>query len=385
MDRKGAGGAVRAVRVCALVVGVAAFACGSEDGGSSSSSSASSSSGGASSSTSSSGGSSSGTTSSSGASSSGATSSSGASTSGCPLPKADAECSVPDGAGFRVADSAVVTDASCKTQIYLTAYDTLSDADAKLRRYTVKTIEPCVLERDTTLPEVAARGRLAVDDGGNAYVAVTQPFLAMRRISPGPTVDCTNPTNVALPVFNDRQMVVSPDGKLGYGVFVKHDFDNDTEEFSILEMTADAASCSFKPFAISGATVLQVKSVTIDGKGRLHVADDLNGSPFGNERIVIVEANGAFVSEYKHPASGSTYWDPQNLMRCRRGVCMAAFTTIIAVDDDGALLDKHNWSGPGPGLGFSNDNFRSSSRGPVFYINEVGNPTRIFVSIMKGP
>jgi hypothetical protein len=241
-------------------------------------------------------------------------------------------------------------------------------AGHKLRRYTVKTIEPCVLERDTSLPEVAARGKMAVDDAGNVYILATQPALAIKRVSPGATITCSNPSSVTLPGYNERTIAIAPDGTYGYGAFFDYDFDIDKEvNPKIVKITADATSCSFTPFTPTGVTIADVASLGIDGKGRLHVADDEPRSVSGNERVVILDSNAAFVAEYQHPSSGFTSWNPDSLTRCHRGICMSSDSDVLAVNDDGTFVGRSYFSRPSSYDGLA-VGFRSHPRGALYYV-----------------
>jgi hypothetical protein len=225
-----------------------------------------------------------------------------------------------------------------------------------------------------------------VDDAHNVYVLATQPALAIKRVSPGATVTCSNPNNVTLPGYNERTIAIAPDGTFGYAAFVKYDSSTSSEvNPKIVKITADATSCSFAALTPTGVTIDDVASLAIDGKGRLHVADDERATVAGNERVVILDSNAAFVAEYKHPKSGFTSWAPDSLSRCHRGVCMTSSLDAVNVDDDGKLLGSGYVATPSA---FTDSvGLRSHARGALYYVKPAYNggsaSPYIYVSILK--
>lgn len=349
-----------------FLIAVVACACGSDDapGGNPSGSSASSSGGGS-------------TSSSSGGSSSG---SQGV---GCTAPSVDSDCSVPDGSGFQVSDAVVVTDASCKTVLYLTAAATTgSDAYPKLRRYTVKSIEPCVLERDAAFPELPARGKLAVDDAGSVYVASggQNPIGGIQRLVPGETLVCKNPDNVDFTEFNEAAFTVAPDGSVGYASF----YDGlKSPAYKLVKLTADATSCSYSLLQPTGVMLDVANGLAIDGRGRIHIADVRLASPPGNDRVVIVDKGGAYVAEYKQLLMGAMTWAPTSISRCHLGICLPTQSDdIVVVRDDGSLVSRGAWVAGSES--FDDRLFPSNARAPLFHVDtRQTSPSSIGVTVFR--
>jgi hypothetical protein len=222
----------------------------------------------------------------------------------------------------------VANTASGCPDVYV-AYKFTGSVPDKLYRFKMKKATPCTFDLDATMTSLNGStqyDQIAADDAGNVYVV---SFGNVERVLPGIPVRCTKDAAIAGLIVD---MAISPDGKTGY---VTYTVSGSTQP-AFGKLVTSASACSVVPMAVSGVTTPflsnRVVGIAIDAKGRLHVGDS-TATATDQSRVVIFDATGAFVSEYK-PATG--IFGVNSLTRCRTGMCIDGLDTIAGVSDDGA-------------------------------------------------
>jgi hypothetical protein len=246
--------------------------------------------------------------------------------------------------------------------------------NTKLRRYRLAQNEPCVLERDGNVAEIPVLGEIAVDDAGNVFVAST---VEVARVHPGAKVICTKDPALDLTGWSEEAITLSRDGKVGYIGYLKRSGGTQIDR-RIVKLTADATSCAITPLAISGVTLGGIDGLALDGKGRLHVADDDVGG--AAPRVVVVDASGAFQFAYDQ-VTGDKLVSISNLSACKSGICGLDLGEAIVFSENGTFVGRGDVTYV-EGMRFPK--LRGGPKGPLFVVGtRYVDPPRPDVYILR--
>lgn len=289
----------------------------------------------------------------------------------CDAPMAQSSCTIEP---FFAYDVELTTDPSCKTSLYVAGKAT-PDApnDFKVRRYTLKTLDPCVFERDEAFGELAASDVIAADEAGDVLSVGTK---AVELLKGDQRIKCDGD----LPEAPTHVAVLARDGGVGY---LGH-YDNVDEKvanLSLSKVTITGDTCAVAALPLTGDPLTGINGIAIDTKGRLHVADTTY--PKGADRIAIYDVDGKFVDSYKG-VDPEAYFSPTSITPCKGGICVDGFGAVFAFDENG-IPRGHAQLQPKQTI-TSLIRYVGSTRGPFFVLgNNDVEPRHLVIDAMVRP
>lgn len=290
----------------------------------------------------------------------------------CEAPSKQGICTIE---AFFAYDVELTTDAGCKTSLYVAGKPT-PDApnDFKTRRYTLKTLDPCVFERDTTFPELASSDVIAADEAGNILSVGTK---TVELLHGDQRIKCDG----TLPEAPTHFAILARDGSAGYLAHYANVNDK-VANISFSKVTVTGETCAVAALALTGDPLTGVNSIALDTKGRLHVADTTY--PKGADRIAIYDADGKFVSSYKG-VDPDAYFSPTSVTPCKGGMCVDGFGAVFSFDENG-IMRGHAKLEPQGGSFNTLIRYIGSTRGPFFVVgNNDVEPRHLLINAMVRP
>lgn len=239
--------------------------------------------------------------------------------------------------------------------------------ESNVRRYLLKSANPCVLERDQTYVGAEKAVGIAVD----AAQRVWGTFPSLARIHPAPTLGCAGARGGA------SDIAVAPSGEHGFGRFL----DPETKKESLFHFTSDGTLCTMIVLERSPAAGSGYTDVAVDHLGRAHVlgfdnsTDDLS--------VSVYDKTGAELGKYAE-SSKPVRLDGA-LSRCFEGTCLQDFDRVIRYDASLKPVKEYSRSAIGNGKIIAGD-----TTGPVFVGGVVDNKAngsrfRIALDILAAP
>jgi hypothetical protein len=292
----------------------------------------------------------------------------------CDAPTKQSTCTLSD--PYFAFDVDLTTDKDCKTSLYVSGRPTPEGSDFKVRRYTLKTLDPCVFEKDATFTELVTSDVIGADDAGDVISVGTK---VVELLKGDQRIKCDG----ELPPQQTHLAVLARDGAVGY--LGHYDTVNDKIANIVLsKVTITGDTCAVAAFPLTGGDPLSgLNSIAIDTKGRIQVADTTYSGDKRPDRIVIYDADGKLVSTYKG-VDPEAYFSPTSITPCKGGVCVDGVDAVFSFDENG-ILRGHAKLVPKETMA-TLVRYVGSTRGPFFIVgNNDVEPRHLQVEAMVRP
>ncbi|MFO0735032.1 MAG: hypothetical protein U0270_04100 [Labilithrix sp.] len=292
----------------------------------------------------------------------------------CPLVTKSAACAVPaDLKGFSLGSAWATTNEQCKTKLYISKIIVGDVVDTyELKRYSLKTATPCVIEEDKDFKGGVPGDFLTADDDEKVY-SVT-PKGVVQRIAPLPVVDCETDLDPAKDELQPTAITMLREGTRGYVAFAKL-VEGAAVERKIARLDPTEKGCTVTEIKLSQPISGSIDGLQIDTKGRIHAVDHAKE----NDRVAIYLPSGEFVTDYKTGAGGEPMKQLRGITACRGGLCVEDSGTAVAVDENGRFRAETVYT---PSEATSAHIFVGTVRGPFFAVGAVNAGEKILVDLL---
>lgn len=292
----------------------------------------------------------------------------------CDAPTKQSACVIAD--AYFAFDVDLTTDKDCKTSLYVAGRPTADGSDFKVRKYSLKTLDPCVFEKDATFTELVSSDVIAADDAGNVISVGTK---AVELLKGDQRIKCDGD----LPAQQTHFAVMAREGNVAY---LGH-YDNVNDKIANIAMTKvtiTGDTCAVAPLTLSGGDPLRgLNGFAIDTKGRLHVADTTYEKDKPAHRIVIYDADGKYVNAYQG-VDPEAFFSPTSVTPCKGGMCVDAVDAVFSFDENG-IMRGHAKLAPKQTMA-TLIRYAGSTRGPFFALgNNDVEPRHLVVEAMVRP
>lgn len=292
----------------------------------------------------------------------------------CPLITKSATCTVPANLkGFSLGSAWATTDEKCKTKLYLSKIIVGDVVDTyELKRYSLKTATPCVIEEDEGFEGGVPGDFLTADDDEKVY-SVT-PKGVVQRIAPLPVVDCETNLDPAKDDLVPTAITMLREGTRGYVAFAKL-VDGESVERKIAQLDPTETGCKVTEIKLSQPINGSIDGLQIDTKGRIHAVDHAKE----NDRVAIYLPSGELVTDYRTGAGGEPMKQLRGITACRGGLCVEDSGTAVAVDENGVFRGETVYH---PTEATSGHIFVGTVRGPFFAVGAVNAGEKILIDLL---
>lgn len=291
----------------------------------------------------------------------------------CDLATETVSCTIEAFIGTEVS---LTTDASCKTTLYAAGHTSEESFDTVIRRYTLKSLKPCVFERDMAFKESQVGDVIAADDAGD-FLSVASKVVELIKGETRITCDGALPTDASTPVA-----VLARDGSVGYLGHLAYDAGGSLTKATLSKITITGDTCAVAPFETQGDKLTGINGLALDTKGRLHVSDTANKPP-GADRVDIFNPDGSLAKTYKL-GDPQILFKPQSITACRGGICVDGQQDVVAFDENGIPRSHNELHGIEEFYGLVK--FVGTPRGPFFLVGNFGDQhPKLAIDTMKQP
>ncbi|OJY27791.1 MAG: hypothetical protein BGO98_41790 [Myxococcales bacterium 68-20] len=216
------------------------------------------------------------------------------------------------------------------TQLYVASRDPKENV-ARVRRYRMTGVEPCGFARDEGFGEVHAHlsAISATEDGA---VFALGPRV-VRRISPGPAVDCT-PRDVTL--GDHALLAMAPGGRTGYVVWDR------TTEPKLAKVLVSGQSCEVVAMPAELPEGRWIGGIVADRAEQLHIVETGTNLSLDKQGW-IVSSDGEVLGRYGPSRADHFMQAPSGMTPCGSGTCVTDYPDMLAVfDAEGRSLQVDN-------------------------------------------
>lgn len=239
--------------------------------------------------------------------------------------------------------------------------------ESTVRRYLLKSANPCALERDKAYVGAEKAVGIAVD----AAQRVWGTFPALSRLAPAPVVACTGARGIA------SSIAIAPGGDHGFGRLLEPD----SKQGTLLHFTSDATSCTMTALARTPPPSSEWIDFAVDHLGRAHALTLDGGSK--SLGVSVYDATGAELGTYAAPSKQLRI--DAAITRCFEGTCIQDVDRVIRYDASLKLVKEY----PRPGI-VARRIIAADTAGPVFVGGVLENAAagtkyRIALDILAAP
>lgn len=292
----------------------------------------------------------------------------------CDVSTKQSACTISD--PYFAFDVDLTTDKDCKTSLYIAGRPLPDGTDFKVRKYSLKTLDPCVFERDATFTELVSSDVIAADDAGEILSVGTK---AVELLKGDQRIRCDG----TLPAQATHLAVLAREGGVGY--LGHYDIVNEkVANIALTKVTITGDTCAAAPLPLTGGDPLRgLNSIAIDTKGRLHVADTTYEKDQPAHRIVIYDPDGKYVNAYQG-VDPEAFFSPTSVTPCKGGICVDAVDAVFSFDENGIMRGHAKLTAKSPSASLIR--YIGSTRGPFFVFgNNDVEPRHFQVEAMVRP
>lgn len=292
----------------------------------------------------------------------------------CPMITKSAACTVPaDLKGFSLGSAWATTNEECKTKLYISKIVVGETVDTyELKRYSLKTATPCVIEEDKDFKGGVPGDFLTADDSEKVYSVTLEGKV--QRIAPLPVVDCETDLDPEKNELFPTAITMLREGTRGYVAFANV-ANGEITGRRIAQLDPTEKGCKVTEIKLSKPITGSIDGLQIDTKSRVHVVDHDKE----NDRVAIYLPSGEFVTDYRTGAGGEPMKSLRGITACRGGLCVEDSGTAVAVDENGVFRGETVYQ---PSEATSGHIFVGTVRGPFFAVGAVNAGEKILVDLL---
>lgn len=278
-------------------------------------------------------------------------------------------CTFSDSVDFDAATPPTLAVVSQPTGVALFMAGELRAASTSVvRRYLLKSANPCVLERDTTY--VGSDVALGISVDAAQRVWGTLPRLA--RLVPAPRLDCTGAKGIA------GAMAIAPSGEHGFARLV----DTDAKTERLAHFTSDIGGCVVTALDREPPPGTAWMEIAADHLGRAHVVGVETGTRKLGVRVF--DTTGAEVGAYPEPTPA--FSANVAITRCFGGTCVQDHDRVLRYDASLKVVKEYARSSSK----LARTSIAGDTTGPLFIGGVIGNSAngtafRVVLDILAAP